>query len=273
VEWSKIKNIVLLILAAVNLILLGLVFQRKQQVRQYEDALRSSTVAVLEDNHITVEEDRVPWEETYTSLTVKRSIQEEEALARKMLGDCTLVDTSPYTYSNDVGSVRFRSNGEYLIQYTDSPFGTGKEGEEERQTEQVLRLLSMDAEVLEVETDASGVTVVTVRQLWNNRPLFDCTSELEYQDGELRQISGKRMFGTPSGTGTETRSAAALLIDFMGELVIQGEVCNEIIAIETGYTMTTTLHEAAVLKPVWYLTTDTWVFELDALTGSCKRAG
>ena len=272
-EWSKIKNIVLLILVTVNVILLGLMLQRKQQVRRYEEELRSSTVAVLEDNHISVSEELIPWETSYTSQTVRRSIQEEEELARKMLGACELVDTSPYTYANDVGSVRFRSNGEYVLQYSgQSPFEAVKAGEEEKHAKQVMSLLGMEVEVTDVQSNGGKSAVVTVRQLWNGCPLFDCTSELEYQNGVLQQISGKRLFGAPVSTGTETRSAAALLVDFMGELVVQGEVCNEIVAIESGYTMTAaTLQDAALLKPVWYLTTDTWIFELDAVNGTCKR--
>lgn len=271
-EWSKIKNIVLLMLVAVNLILLGLVLQRKQQVRRYEEELRSSTVAVLADKGISVAEELIPWEEHYTTQAVKRGLQAEEALAQKMLGMCELVDTSPYTYVGTVGSVRFRSNGDYLLQYDgDAPFEPAAPGQESAHAAQVFSQLGLEAEVTGVHSDDTGNTIVTTRQIWNGRPLFDCTSELEYRNGALRQITGKRMFGTPDSTGAETRSAAALLVDFMGELVSKGEVCNEIISVETGYTMATTLHEAAVLKPVWYLTTDTGVFELDAMGGSCKR--
>lgn len=272
-EWSKIKNIVLLILATVNVILLGLTLQRKQQVRRYEEELRSSTVAVLEDNHISVSEALVPWDVSCTGQNVRRNIREEEKLARKMLGECELVDTSPYTYEGGVGSVWFRSNGEYDLQYSgSSPFEAVGAGKEEAHAKQVMSLLSMESEVVEVRSEDGDRTVVTVRQLWNDWPLFDCVSELEYQNGSLQRIRGRRLFGDPAGAGTESRSAAALLIDFMGELVVQGEVCNEIVAIEPGYTMVTaTLRDAAALKPVWYLTTDTWVFELDAVNGTCKR--
>lgn len=271
-EWSKIKNIVLLILAALNLILLFIMLQRRQEARRYEEELRASTVAVLADKGINVLEETIPWEDRRTTHTVRRSLEDEAALAEKMLGTCQLVDTSPYTYLNEVGSVRFRSNGEFILQYEeDSPFGPAEPGQEAEHAEQVLKELGMEVEISERQNGEASSTLITARQLWDGGPLFDCISLLEYQDGQLRQISGKRLFGVPDSGGAESLTAAALLMDFMGELVSGGQVCNEITAVETGYTMTATLHEAAVLKPVWYITANTGLFELDAMTGSFKK--
>lgn len=271
-EWSKIKNIVLLILAALNIILLCIVLIRKQEARRYETELRSSTVAVLADKGINVDEDTIPWEDRRSTHTVRRSLEEEAALAEQMLGACQLVDTSPYTYTNAVGSVRFRTNGEFVLQYEgDSPFGLAEQGEESAHAGQVLAALGLEAEITEVRDTGGDSAAVSVRQIWDNGPLFDCVSVLEYQGGRLRQISGKRLFGTPDSGGQEGLSAASLLMDFMGELVSSGQVCNEITGVETGYTMTATLHDAAVLKPVWYITANTGLFELDAMTGSFKK--
>lgn len=271
-EWSKIKNIVLLILVVLNSILLCMVLYRRQEARRYEAELRASTVSVLADKGIHVEEDTIPWEDQRAARTVLRSLEGEAALAERMLGTCRLVDTSPYTYTGTAGSVRFRTNGEFILQYEgDSPFGPAEPGEEGAHALQVLAELGLDAEISELQ-DGNGTGVsVSVRQLWEGEPLFDCVSVLEYQDGQLRQISGKRLFGTPDNRGAESMSAAALLMDFMGELVSSGQVCNEITGVETGYTMTSTIHDAAVLKPVWYVTANTGVFELDAMTGSFKK--
>lgn len=271
-EWSKIKNIVLLILAALNVILLCIVLFRRQEARRYETELRASTVAVLADKGISVDEDTIPWEDRRTTHTVRRSLEDEEMLAEQMLGACQLVDTSPYTYSNEVGSVRFRTNGEFVLQYEgDSPFGLAEPGEEAAHALRVLTELGLEAEITDCQDGEGGIVSVSARQLWDSGPLFDCVSVLEYRDSQLRQVSGKRLFGTPDSGGAASLSAAALLMDFMGELVSSGQVCNEITGVETGYTMTATLHDAAVLKPVWYITANTGLFELDAMTGSFKK--
>ncbi|MCI8538505.1 MAG: hypothetical protein HFF18_07550 [Oscillospiraceae bacterium] len=271
-EWSKIKNIVLLILAALNIILLCIVLYRQQEARRYETELRASTVAVLADKGISVDEDTIPWEDRRATHTVRRSLEEEAALAEQMLGVCQLADTSPYTYANAVGSVRFRTNGEFVLQYEgDSPFGLAEQGAEAVHAGQVLEKLGLAAEIIEVRNTEGSIVEVSARQVWDSGPLFDCVSVLEYRSGQLRQVSGKRLFGTPDSGGQQSLTAASLLMGFMGELVSSGQVCNEITGVETGYTMTATLHDAAVLKPVWYITANTGLFELDAMTGSFKK--
>ena len=44
-EWSKLKNIIILLLAITNLLLLGLVLQEERAVRRLEREARRSAVA------------------------------------------------------------------------------------------------------------------------------------------------------------------------------------------------------------------------------------
>lgn len=270
-KWSRIKDIILGMLLVVNLILLGLVIQRRQEVVRYEEELRSGTVAVLSQNGIALSEDIVPWEDVDSAWTLVRSAEQEAAVAQGLLGECEKRDDNPDTYANETGSARFRTSGEVQVQYyTSSPFDREGAGEEEEQTLEAIQTLGLSGTVTWVEQWGTEA-VVTVRQTWNNRPIFDCELSWEYQDGRLEAISGKWLFGSASGSSGETRSSATLLIYFMGEVVSKGEVCNEILAVETGYTTSAGMREAIRLSPVWRITTDTGLFEVDAVEGTCKR--
>ena len=81
-KWSRIKDIILGMLLVVNLILLGLVIQRRQEVVRYEDGLRSGTVAVLRQNNIAVAQDIVPWEDVDSAWALVRNTGQEQAAAQ-----------------------------------------------------------------------------------------------------------------------------------------------------------------------------------------------
>ena len=270
-KWSRIKDIILGMLLVVNLILLGLVIQRRQEVVRYEQELQSGTVAVLLQNGITLSEDIVPWEDMDSAWALVRSTEQEQAVAQGLLGACEKRDENPDTYVSDTGSARFRSSGEVQVQYYEaSPFDREGGGQEEEQTRAAMETLGLSGEVTAVEEQAE-TTVVTVRQSWNGRPVFDCELRWEYQNGRLQSVTGKWLFGAASGSSGETLSAATLLVKFMGEVVSKGEVCNEILAVEPGYATASGMREASWLNPVWRVTTDTGLFEVDALGGNCKR--
>ena len=87
--WPRIKNIVILILALVNLFLLVLVVSREgSDARQKAEAL-TSAVHILEQGGITVDESGLPREAGLTPCRVEQSRSGEEALAQALLGDVT----------------------------------------------------------------------------------------------------------------------------------------------------------------------------------------
>ena len=60
-EWSKLKNIIILMLAAVNVMLLVLVLSRQWESRSYSENAREDAVAILwETGRIRVSGTRCP---------------------------------------------------------------------------------------------------------------------------------------------------------------------------------------------------------------------
>ena len=61
-EWSKLKNIILLLLVSVNAFLLILVGVQESRAARYEEDTRQAAVRVLEQSGITFGLERVPQE-------------------------------------------------------------------------------------------------------------------------------------------------------------------------------------------------------------------
>ena len=70
-EWSKLKNIILLLLVSVNAFLLILVGVQESRAARYEEDTRQAAVRVLEQSGITFGPERVPQEAGLSPMTVK----------------------------------------------------------------------------------------------------------------------------------------------------------------------------------------------------------
>ena len=69
-EWSRIKTIILIILAVTNVSLLGFLVQRELQVQNARQEARQNSIQFLENNGVTVEDETVPEEMTLLTQTV-----------------------------------------------------------------------------------------------------------------------------------------------------------------------------------------------------------
>ena len=83
-EWSKIKTIILIILAGTNLLLLSFVLRQDLQKRTVQLQARQEAVAFLEKNGVTVEENIIPKEDTLQPQQVERDRLSEPKLAQAL---------------------------------------------------------------------------------------------------------------------------------------------------------------------------------------------
>ena len=87
-QWDKVKNVLIVILAAVNLFLLGNLGARLWQNMQWEAELDSSLRTLAQGYGLTLDEDfKLPDDKELPELSVDRSRQDEEAVAAAALGD------------------------------------------------------------------------------------------------------------------------------------------------------------------------------------------
>lgn len=274
-EWSKIKNIVLIILLTVNLCLLVLVASQEAHSARQRERARENAVRVLAQNGIAADLQRLPRDISLSRLSMERDREKEAGAASALLGPA--VETGQggtVLYTGDRGMIHFSRTGEFSATLRAGAFPLGELTAAEHAV-QTLALLGFEGETVAVAQEKER-TVVTVRQLWQGMPVFTCKAALVYEGGALIAIRGGesyRLTGSPVPSGeAEPLSVATALLRFLEGLNKLGGICTELTDMTPGYAFTPGLNDPVTLYPVWYFTTDTGAYYLDAGTGTLERA-
>lgn len=267
-EWSKIKNIILLILVLANVFLLILVGMREGRGVRYEEDTRDAAVATLERSGIAVALEHLPKEMELTALTVNRDRSGEAEAAEALLGGAVETgetDVRP-RYTGPYGSIEFDMNGGFSAELEPGAWIVGEDEDYERASREALEILGFQGELLSSRTVPGGMELV-FQQEWEDAPLFSCQVTLTWSDGSLVRMEGQRLVGTatPSSDG-EPLSVANTLIRFLAGINEGGYVCSSIDGMEPGYVLSSSARPAQ-LSPVWRITTDTGVYYVDAMSG------
>lgn len=269
--WPKIKNIIILILLGTNICLLAFTLVRQARSRQLQDQARADAISFLQEKEIQVEEDTVPRTMELMAQYARRDVEQEYSLASAVLGGQASVEArgaEVYRYYNENGSIQFHSNGEFSAQF----IAEAAEGELSVHASAVLERLGFQGSLLDQKADGER-TVLTFQESWKGVPLLNCQATLNYEQGRLVSMSGRRLVGEPEqdNSSKPITVATALMKFYTGRLSGLGDVCRQITGITQAYTVTSTISETMSLVPVWYITTDTGSYQLDTLTGELSR--
>lgn len=265
-EWSKVKNIIILILLIVNIFLLVQTAQQERQSQQYREDARSGAVEVLRQQGYEVGPDALPEEKKLAALTAERDRESEGRMAEELLGAVQKNDDGVrVSYTGEKGECSFRSNGSFSATFTAGAYPV--EGEVGRHAVKFLTGVGYPCELLEVD-EGEEETVVTVRQTWEGASLFSCTTELIYRDGELKSFEGNRLFGAPAqdSSGGEAMDVATALVRFMGGMREGGHVFTKIERLDAGYLVAGSGRKLQ-MEPTWRVTTDAGTFLMNGVTG------
>lgn len=267
--WTKLKNIILVILAIVDLLLLGLVAGPAYQSRRQLERAREEAVQFLRSRGVQVEDSAIPQSVDLLPQTVERDLEGEERAAAALLGSPVAAEArggEVYRYYNENGSVQFHSDGAVSAQLEPSAFPLGQD--RRAGCLALMERMGLKGTILE-----EGEDELIFRQSWQGSPLFTQQLTLSCRDGGLAAITaGRQLLGRPQeDTARTTLSAATALIGFLNGVNALGDVCNRIDAIQPGYTAAPSLSGPTVLTPVWRFITDTGAYQLDTVTGAVTR--
>ena len=275
-EWSRIKTIVLIILAITNISLLGFLLQREMRLQSAQDEARQNAVLFLQENGISLAEEELPQEMTLLPQTVDWDRDQEREAASVLLGGPVQEQAwsdEIYRYYNETGSIQFHRDGTFQGEFVEGAFQL--EGQDAAAYSlQVLEILGIQGESLSVQADSGEEDAVTVvcRQLWNQVPVFNHLITLTFREDSLSAVEGRRLTGEPAlDTGQKPISIPTALFQFYHGMVALGDVCSRIESITPGY-VTSAGTGPSALTPVWYIATDTRNYRLDTLTGELSRA-
>lgn len=275
-EWSKLKAIVLIILAGTNLLLLSFVLRQDLQALAAQRQARQDAIVFLEQNGVSVEEKQIPKEISLPLQRVERDREGEAELAQALLGSQVEeqgLGGEVYRYYNQKGYLQFHGDGAFQGAFVAGAFPIGEQTAEEY-SQAVMETLDFQGEILSVQGGPDDAEIkVVLRQIWEDIPLFDRQVTLTYRDESLVSMTGgRRLMGTPQvDESRQAMEVPTALIRFYHGLTAMGDVCSRIDSITQGYIGNNYSPGQSDLIPVWHIVTDTGTYLLDTLTGEVTR--
>lgn len=260
-EWSKIKNIVIVLLVVVNLLLLGQVAYREAESANLRRQAREEAAALLAGSGIQVDLDAMPDDRELGPMRCERDSGKEAALAAALLGETTLGENGGYAGAK--GRAWFYSSGDFNVELEEGAYPLGEKAAADLAL-QVMDKLDFQGEVLSVE-ETGGTVTVQMRQSWEGAPIFSCEAELTFENGSLRSIRGRRLPGAPTAVAGEgAMTVTTALVRFLSGVTEGGYVRSQVKGMTAGYEMTAVPPSGAFrLTPVWQIETDASPFRLD----------
>lgn len=267
-EWPKVKNIILIILALVNGFLLVLVLGQRRAVEEYARSAVTRAVEVLDRSGITVSEASLGEAESPPARLTGRDLAAEARAAQALLGEDVIREDRSgglYVYESAAGTALFRSSGGFSAQLTDCPLDGGDPGQH------ALALLSAMGLSGEVAQTPAGDGTVLIRQTVAGLPVYSCTLTFYYRGGCLREIHGALLAGEfQPAEGDAPLDLPNTLIRFLDGILQRGDVCSAITGLRPGYRLTQSFGAELRLTPVWLVTTNVGSYYVDGLDGAVE---
>lgn len=274
-EWSKVKNIIILILLLVNGFLLVLVAAREGESRRYRDSALTQAVEVLERSGIQVDRAGLADVDGLEPLQVDRDVEREGQLAAALLGEAVDgVDQGGgvYSYAGSLGRVEIRSGGALSAQLEDDPAWRAQDPA--ALARELLERMGVEA-VPEGQSLEQGSGTVSFRQSWQGAALFSGRVEFTFEQGRLTGVEGVLLIQSPGreeAAGGQPLTLPTALLRFLDGILASGDVCSAVEGMEPGYLASQSFSGSVQLSPAWKITTNMAVYYLNALTGELTRA-
>ena len=193
-EWSRIKTIILIILAVTNVSLLGFLVQREFQVQNARQEARQNSIQFLKNNGVTVEDETVPEEMTLLPQTVKWDRgQEREAAAVLLGGEVQEQAWSDeiYRYYNETGSIQFHRDGTFQGEFVEGAFRL-EEQDAAAYSLQILEILGIQGESLSVQADGGEEDDSLIREMeYNEIICYEQQSDWENAKAKITEYISK----------------------------------------------------------------------------------
>ncbi len=258
-EWSRLKNVIIVMLLLLNLLFLlpmGVTWSQEQESLRN---VRSNALLFLEEQGIRLEQDMVPWQSKLHFYEISRDRYDERGFAQSILGEITSEHLgTTLQYYGDRGRVEISQGGIFAVQFSEGLSLQG--GDREKTGIDFLKTIGIQSVLADQSQEKN---VVSYWQTLEGLPVFHCEITLRYENDLLLEVEGRRMVSTPEPSSGNLRSPATLLIH-LAQAKMDGLITlNEIQSIEEGY-----MNQGSV--PVWRVRTDCGILYLDCSTGEIR---
>lgn len=269
-EWPKIKTILILILATVNLFLLSLVANRGwQSAKNYETSITQS-ISIMAQNGVALSRGTIPNVDTIPTGVVERDPWLEWESIRVLLGENVTASGDGITYHSEKGLARFYANGEFYAKLSPNVYPVVDSSVAEFALT-LLNEMGIEGDVVAVAPDQSWVTAC---QTVEGVPVFSCEISLIFEDGFFVEISAgsRRLTGETQFVAVDEQFSAPMsLLHWLDFVQLNVQPCEEITEIELGYVLETR-GGVTELAPTWKIVTDWTTYMVSARTGNVTFA-
>ena len=264
-KTSRLKNIVIAILALVNVFLLALLIGRGVQERAARSRAAEQLIALYAADGVTLPAGCIPAEEPRLApVEPTRSREAELAFAEALLGACT---------EEDVGGGIYRYSGEHgvcLIRASGAVEAALSLPVEEPEDFFESLLAAFGYVPLRADVQEGSGTVTAVRMLPEGM-VFNAQLSLRFAKGRLTAVTGSFIppVETPEGGGgVDGVTALVRCLDYSRG---GGEVFTAVSDVRSGYLLQNTASTAQRLIPAWCIQTDVNQYYVNIVTGEVTR--
>lgn len=268
-ERYRLKNIIILILALMNVSLLLSLAVRGSEERTAKRTQQQELVALFAADGMTLDPELIPEKEPVSGQTLRRDETLEAEVAAFLLGgtpEGTAQGGGICTYTGTSGAATFRDTGSFDVT------GTLNVQDGADLCRRFCKEFSYSEPVFTLDEDGSG-TASAVR-LWGGVPVFNGTVVFTMDHGTLTAVSGSLLPDTFSESAGEEAplTAFAALTAFQQMRHESSSVVSAITEITLCYELQSTAAASMTLVPCWLIVTDTASFYVDCISGVIRRA-
>lgn len=268
-DTSKIKNIIILILLAVNVFLGAALLSDRVQARSARTSAWEAAVEAVERVGINVSEEISGGIDTPAVYSLRRDMESEYGHLEGVLGKLSANDLGGniWFYSSADGQASVRGTGECDILFSSEVFAAGHDAE--KTAVKLLKSLGMETDEDSARSYyAAGGRVVELGCTWQGRRVYNAQMSFTFSEDYLLMVSGTRLFDQSVQESSEgALDELSVLMRFVEVVGEQGFVCSSLSELEAGYIFSVTVSGEGTLIPVWRFGTDTGDVYINALTG------
>lgn len=256
-DRARLKTIIILILALVNLFLLGAIGWRASEERSARERTLLELTERFAGEQVALTA-RLPDSLPPAGQTLVRSAERESSLATALLGACTPEDLGGgiYRYSTAAGEGTFRSSGSFEVT------GTLGSGEAEEFCRQLCKEFGYQDFSMAPEGDEG-----TALYYHDSLPVVNAAITFHIADGVLTAVRGTLLPQLSAGEDTSSMTAVTALTRFLEDCRTTGEVVSAVTDITLCYELQSTASSPMTLSPAWRITADTGDFFVSCATG------
>lgn len=265
-DAARLKNIAIIILAALNVCFLILIGVNRGEVRNVSANEKNSISELFMDSGIMLSADIVPDDFEASWYTINRDTASEAKIVEKLIGKAEAEDQGGniYSYSTENGSAVFRNNGEFEVKLNFVDDGAGAGRTAARLLEEMGIAFITEGAEMEEHGDSRGIGYICA---WEEIPVLNCSVHLTIYAGGSAVLSGRRINGVPqAGNAGKALDINTVLVRFLDEIKSGGRVCNTVESIELCYNMSSSA-SGTVLEPVWHIVTDGGEYQVNVSSG------